>query len=158
MQTRDRAEPAEPALDGILGRLAQDLREFISRITDQRHAEQLEFEQRMSAVRKAGEMRQKEKESLEMQIQGLQQRLQELTREGVAGESEMKQLEIGYNAAAEKWKRAMEKLKDQISTAIPSVVRFSIHSALIRALIDLTNIVSYVGMDFDQYFSRNPRY
>jgi hypothetical protein len=123
----------------------QDLREFISRITDQRHAEQLEFEQRMSAVRKAGEMRQKEKESLEMQIQGLQQRLQELTREGVAGESELKQLEIGYNAAAEKWKRAMEKLKDQISTAIPSVVRFSIHSALIRALIDLTNIVSYLS-------------
>ncbi len=68
MEIQDRAEPAEPALDGILGRLAQDLQEFTSRITDQRYTEQLEFEQRMSDVRKAKEIRQKEKESLEMQI------------------------------------------------------------------------------------------
>ena len=130
MEIQERAEPAEPALDGILGRLAQDFQEFTSRITDQRHTEQLEFEQRMSDVRKAKEMRQKEKESLEMQIQSLQQRLQELNREGVAGDREMKQLEIGYNAAAKKWEKAREKLKDQISTAIPSMVRLSIHSPL----------------------------
>jgi sugar-specific transcriptional regulator TrmB len=127
-------EPAEPALDGFLGRAAQDLREFASRITDQRHAEQLEFRQRMSAVQEARAMRQKEKEDLEMQIQRHQQRLQELNREGVASDREMEQLEIGYNAAAEKWEKAREEFKDQISTAISSTVRLSIHSTLYHGL------------------------
>ena len=126
----DRAEPAKPALDGILERL----QEFMSRIAAQRHAEQLEFERRMAAIQKEREMRQKEKESLEMQMHSLQQRLQELNREDVAEDSKMRQLEIKCDAAAEEWESTREKWKGQISTAIASMVRLSIHSAVYLSL------------------------
>lgn len=84
----------------------------------------------MATIHKQREMRQKEKKSLEMQIRSLQQRLQELNREGVADDSKIRQLEIECDAAAEKWERTREKWKDQISTAIASMVRLSIHSAV----------------------------
>jgi predicted nuclease with TOPRIM domain len=115
-----------PALDGILERL----QEFMSRIAAQRHAEQLEFERRMTAIQKEREIRQKEKESPEMQIRSLQQRLQEINHEGVAEDSKIRQLEIERDAAAEKWERTRDKWKDEISPAITAIVRSSIHSAV----------------------------
>ncbi len=65
-----------------------------------------------------------------MQIRSLQQRLQELNREGVAEDSKTRQPQIECNAAAEKWERTREKWKGQISTAISSMVRLSIHSVV----------------------------
>ena len=126
----DRAEPAKPALDSILERL----KAFISRISSQQHAEQLEFERRMTAIQKEREVRQKEKESLEMQIRGLQQRLQELNHEGVTGDSIMRQLEIERDAAAKEWETTRETLEDKISTAIASMVRLSIQSTVYLGL------------------------
>ncbi len=88
----------------------------------------------MTAIQKEREVRQKEKESLEMQIRGLQQRLQELNHEGVTGDSIMRQLEIERDAAAKEWETTRETLEDKISTAIASMVRLSIQSTVYLGL------------------------
>ncbi len=126
----DRAGPASPALDGILERL----QDFVSGSAAQRDAEELEFERRMAAIHTEDETRQREKEALETQIRSLQQRLQDLNREDAAKDGKIRQLRVERDAAAEKWERTREKWKGKISTAIVSMVRLSIHSAVYLGL------------------------